>query len=195
MRGIIISDSEPVPNECLTVCKKIDLTSKKGGGELHELNVIRECIKPYTEIVFHIKLDKRYFCPEGIDICFKDLFYEMIRSFDEDYRNYYLSGFSEIDGNLKDLENDFLILGGGSGYFGKNIIYTRYGFNNGMKKVSEYMKSKKVWIDKLKTKVQSNPDDYHLHGISPHILKLTRYQGKLYHMGICDLILERTMTE
>ena len=40
-----------------------------------------------------------------------------------------------------------------------------------------------------------NPDDYHLHGISPHMLKLTMYQDKMYHMGICDVTLERDKIE
>lgn len=198
MRGIIISDSKPVTDDCLTVCKKIDRTSVKGGGAEQMLNVARECIKPYTEVTFRIKIDKRYFCPEGIDMSFENLFHEMIKAFDEDYRKFYLSKFSTVEGNAADFKKEFLVLGGGSGYFGKNIIYTRYGFEKGLKKVSQYMREKDLDRNgkpKDKNGKMKNPDDYHLHGISPHMLKLTMYQGKIYHMGICDVTLERDNIE
>ena len=198
MKGIIVSDSEPIPDECLTVCKKIDRTSRQGGGAEQLLNVARECIKPYTEVTFKIKVDKRYFCPTGIEMNFEALFHEMIRAFDEDYRKFYLSQFSKVEGNQQDFQNEFLVLGGGSGYFGKNIIYTRYGFSKGLKKVSQYMREKdfdKHGKPKDKTGKLKNPDDYHLHGISPHMLKLTMYQDKMYHMGICDVTLERDKIE
>ena len=113
---------------------------------------------------------------------------EIIRAFDEDYRNFYLTKFRNLDFNEKQLKNDFLVLGGGSGYFGKNVIYTRFGFEKGMKKVSDYMKTKTQFINGKK--VFTNSDDYGLR-ISPHILKITQYQGEMYHMGICDVDLER----
>ena len=110
----------------------------------------------------------------------------MIKKFDIDYREFYLSKFPEIESNKKDFESGFLVLGGGSGYFGKNIMYTRYGFDDrygldeGLKKVSAYMAENG----------QKNGNDYEL-GISPHMLKLTKYNYKLYHMGICSVKLER----
>jgi len=133
---------------------------------------------------------------------FENLFHEMIKAFDEDYRKFYLSKFlskfSEVEGNAADFKKEFLVLGGGSGYFGKNIIYTRYGFEKGLKKVSQYMREKDLDRNgkpKDKNGKMKNPDDYHLHGISPHMLKLTMYQGKIYHMGICDVTLERDNIE
>ena len=187
MRGISISDSAPISNECFTVCKKIDASS----NESHSLNLVRECIKPGTEVIFNIKIDKRYFRPVGINVDFITLFKEMTEAFDSDYRDFYLSKFPNINGNKKDFKEDFLVLGGGSGYFGKNIIYTRYGFEKGLKKVSEYMKGKKIWNPKKREMQQVNPDDYRNHGISPHTLKLTEYRREMYHMGICGVELER----
>ncbi len=185
MKGISISDSEPISNDSFTVCKKIDL---KKDGSFNTINLVRECIKPYTEVVFHLKVDKRYFKPVGIQSDFEPLFREIIRAFDEDYRNFYLTKFRNLDFNEKQLKNDFLVLGGGSGYFGKNVIYTRFGFEKGLKKVSDYMKTKTQFINGKK--VFTNSDDYGLR-ISPHILKITQYQGEMYHMGICDVDLER----
>ena len=185
MKGISISDSEPISNDSFTVCKKIDL---KKDGSFNTINLVRECIKPYTEVVFHLKVDKRYFKPVGIQSDFEPLFREIIRAFDEDYRNFYLTKFRNLDFNEKQLKNDFLVLGGGSGYFGKNVIYTPFGFEKGLKKVSDYMKTKTQFINGKK--VFTNSDDYGLR-ISPHILKITQYQGEMYHMGICDVDLER----
>ncbi len=198
MIGIIISDSEAIPNECMTVCKKIDRTSSRSGGEEKTLNVARECIKPYTKAIFHVKVDNRYFRPVGIKMSFPDLFSEMIKAFDEEYRKFYLSKFAEVEGNKIDFEHDFLVLGGGSGYFGKNIIYTRFGFNSGLRKVSEYMRAKdldKYGRPKDKDGKMKNPDDYNIHGISPHMLKLTMYNNELYHMGICDVELKKEEIE
>jgi len=205
MRGIIISDSKPVSNDNIIVCKKIDRPPLKSQRkekdfiEEKELKVVaRECLKPDTEVYFRVKIDKRYFRPEEINMSFEELFHEMIKAFDEDYRKFYLSKFSKVEGSAADLEKEFLVLGGGSGYFGKNIIYTRYGFEKGLKKVSKYMREKDLDKDgkpKDKSGKMKNPDDYHLHGISPHMLKLTMYQGKMYHMGICDVTLERDNIE
>ena len=187
MRGISISDSEPISNASFTVCKKIDMSPKNKRGKL---NTARECIKPYTEIIFHMKVDKRYFKPVGITTDMKELLSEMIKSFDDEYRKFYLTKFKNIDFNDTELKNDFLVLGGGSGYFGKNIIYTRYGFEKGLKKVSKYMHDKD-YDRNGKAKDIKNPDDCRNHRISPHMLKLTEYRGELYHMGICDVELER----
>lgn len=176
-RGISISDSAPISNKCFTVCKKIDASP----NESHSLNLVRECIKPGTEVIFNIKIDKGYFRPVGINVDFITLFKEMTEAFDSDYRDFYLSKFPNIDGNKKDFKEDFLVLGGGSGYFGKNIIYTRYGFDKGLEKVSAYMAEHGM----------KNGNDYKI-GISPHTLKLTKYKNKFYHMGICSVKLERT---
>ena len=191
MKGISISDSEPISNDYFTVCKKIDMSPKNKQGEI---NTARECIKPYEEVIFHMKVDKRYFKPVGITTDTKELFSEMIKSFDNEYRKFYLTKFRNVDFNDTELKNDFLVIGGGSGYFGKNVIYTRYGFQKGLKKVSKYMYEKDLDKDgnpKDKDGKMKNPDDFHNHGISPHMLKLTEYQGEMYHMGICDVDLER----
>lgn len=174
MRGIMISDSEPLSNECLTICKKLDMNKE---GEINSLNVVRECIRPDTEISFKIKIDKRYFKPENISGSFEDIFRSMTEEFDSEYNEYYLSKFPK-DMHYSELFNDnFVILGGGSGYFGKNIVYTHYGYNEALKIVSEYMQ---------KTFRNNNPDDIGEHGISPHVLKLTEYNGKKYHLGVCS---------
>ncbi len=201
MRGISISDSYPVSNDRFTVCKKIDVSPRQ---KINIINTARECIKPETEVTFNIKVDKRYFRPVGIDgdTDFERLFKEIVAAFDNEYRSVYTAKF-ELTGNAADLINDdFLILGGGSGYFSKNIIYTRYGYeydsehklkksDHALKKVSDYMKLKKFWNPETKSTYQPNPDDYGIHHISPHMIKLTKHCEKYYHFGICKAELER----
>ena len=180
MRGISISDSAPVSNECFTVCRKIDKPSKKEG---EGINFVRECIRPNTQVTFHIKIDKRYFKPVGLKWDFEKVFNKMVTDFDDEYKEFYLDTekFEQLGYNKDFLDEPYLVLGGGGGYFGKNIIYTRYGFDKGLEKVSAYMAEHGM----------KNGNDYKI-GISPHTLKLTKYKNKFYHMGICSVKLERT---
>ena len=57
-KGLRISDSSPVELDDLALCVKIDLDD--GDGE-NVLNVVRECIKPGTELTFDVSIDTDVF--------------------------------------------------------------------------------------------------------------------------------------
>lgn len=179
MKGLIISDSEPIENENFILCKKMDVNSEGSYNQQNNLNVARECIKPGTEVSFKIKVDKRYFKPARLKESFSELFGNMVRSFDEEYKEMYMSKFKTPDGNKSHFSKQFVILGGGSGYFSKNIIYTLDGYRRALPKVSDFMH---------KQFKNQNPDDEQI-GISPHMLKETKTGGQMFHMGLCEAVL------
>lgn len=55
MRGISISDSEPIPDSALTLVQKVDL---RQDNQEREPNLVRECIRSGCEILFSITLDR-----------------------------------------------------------------------------------------------------------------------------------------
>ena len=88
--------------------------------------------------------------------------------------------------NSKKRSADTVYLGGGAGFVSKTIIYHLFGAEAGVA-VAE-----KIFKDTLPQKVfdshgHRNDSRY---GVSPHILKCTRLNGKRFQMGMCRLIIE-----
>ena len=182
MKGLIISDSEFIDDSNFIVCKKFDVP--KNGIDINKINTARECLKRGAEVEFKIKIDKRYFKPKNISGSFEQLFNEMVAAFDSEYKDYYLDRFTIPNGNKDDFGKPFVILGGGSGFFGKNITYTLNGFQGGLRKTSDALSRNKIGGKNV------NPNDYAV-GISPHILKETKIGSTYYHMGLCSVSIER----
>ena len=169
MRGLRVSDSAPLPESSLTVCRKIDMNAKIGSCDRI---IARECLRPGTTVSFEISVDTNLFRPYNISVGFAELFGEMVNGFDEEYNAFYLTHFPEAD----ELYEPFLFLGGGSGYFSKNIVYTRSGFEKGLEIVSGKIMKK---------------NDKEEYGISPHTLKITEYRGRTCQMGLCGVRLKK----
>ena len=182
MKGLSISDSEFIDDSNFIVCRKFDIPGT--GSCENKMNSVRECLKRGVEVEFKIKIDKRYFKPENIKLSFEQLFNKMVAEFDKEYSEFYLSKFPIPDGNKNDFNDSFVILGGGSGFFGKNITYTMNGFRKGLKKTSDNMKKNKINGKFV------NPNDYSV-GISPHMLKDTKIGDVYFHLGLCSVSLER----
>ncbi|MDE7184809.1 MAG: type III-A CRISPR-associated RAMP protein Csm5 [Lachnospiraceae bacterium] len=167
LQGLMVSDSAPLSVDSLVLCQKIDVHVK---GTEKRLPLLRECIKPDTEICFTITIDSQL-CPYTE----KDIL-AAIKSFMDCYYNSFLCGFA---GAKKPDENN-VFLGGGCGFVSKTVIYSLYGKKEGMDIVPRIFE---------KTKVPS-VHKHHLdkgYGVSPHTMKCTRYRGKLYQMGLCRI--------
>ena len=182
MKGLIVSDSEFISDSNFIVCMKYDM---RRDGLANKINLARECLRQGVEITFHIKIDKRYFCPKGVNVDFITLFNEMVAAYDSEYCSFYLPYFPMPDGNKKSFESPFVILGGGSGFFGKNITYKLNGFEKGLEKTAELMYPNKI------NGVYVNPADKDV-GISPHVLKDTLLGTTYYHLGICHASVGRS---
>ena len=172
MCGLRIGDSEPLSVDDLVLCQKIDVTVE---GHEQALPIFRECIKPDTEIRFPITIDPR---------CFPYSPKQMMQAatiFAQNYDKCFLNAFplNGISGGGN------LYLGGGCGYVSKTVSYPLLGSDN-VKLVSDIISSTLNRDAKIKHKHREDKDK----GVSPHILKCTQYDGRLYEMGACTLSIQ-----
>lgn len=167
LQGLVVSDSEPLLPEDLTLCQKIDVHPD---GAEKELPILRECIKPNTEIRFSMTVDT--------SICklSSKLLMESVKLFMDSYNQNFVQAFKGMDV----LKTNDILCGGGCGFVSKTVIYPMYGKREGIEMA-------KCIFDK------TGVPDKHRHykdaeyGASPHTIKCTRYQGKLYQMGVCRI--------
>ena len=167
MSGIIVSDSEPLSREDIILCQKWEQNVE---GRYKTLNLLRECIKPGTVIKSTLTID------ETVSNIKKEDILEAVKLF---YRQYYQTFQSKFPNN--DRGNDRTVfLGGGSGFASKTIIYPLFGDQKGIRVTKDIFD---------RTKVPENHGHYKdpRLGASPHILKCTRYKGREYMMGQCEI--------
>ena len=172
MCGLRIGDSEPLSVDDLTLCQKIDVT--KDGHE-QSLPIFRECIKPQTDIRFPMTINPEYFPYSPKQIV------QAATIFAQNYDKCFLEKFplNGISGGGN------LYLGGGCGYVSKTVSYPLLG-ENGVKRVSEIIDSTLNRDAKIKHKHREDKNK----GVSPHMLKCTQYDGRLYEMGACTLSIQ-----
>ena len=172
MRGLRIGDSEPLSVDDLTLCQKIDVT--KDGHE-RALPILRECIKPKTDIRFPMTINPEYFKHSS------EYIMKAAAIFAQNYNKCFLEKFplNGIGGGGN------LYLGGGCGYVSKTVSYPLLG-ENGVKRVSEIINAT------IAPKVRAQHKHYKDAGlgVSPHMLKCTQYDGRLYVMGACTLSIQ-----
>ena len=167
MSGIIISDSEPLSCEDIILCQKWE---HYPDGKCKTINLLRECIKPGAVIN----------CMLTIDTSKSPLTVEKIMEAVKFFYERYYEGFqSKFRGTDRKSDNT-VFLGGGSGFVSKTVIYSLFDKNEAVKITQDIFHNIKV------PKEHKHARDLGL-GVSPHILKCTRYQGKEYMMGECEL--------
>ena len=176
MAGLLISDSRPIPQESLILGEKTDLQID---GDTHTINILRECIRPETEIVFDVAIDDELckFSAENIS--------DSLKYFYEDYNNVFRSIFiDEARGTVYEPEkgknSEYIYLGGGTGFPLKSVMYSLFEDSEEAAEI----------ISKMLDKSFSSADHKRFtikEGISPKVLKCTKYQNKLYEMGRCEI--------
>lgn len=173
MRGISISDSEPIDEKNMILASKID--SLPDGFE-NRINVVRQCVAPETKITFRLTLDQNILSDANILTELR----EAIRAFDAFYIQEYNSYFA-IKKEFEDLfRDDFIVLGGGSGFFAKNLIYPFYAPNHAkaVETVSQSMQQKHKHEKDIE------------YGISPHTFKITEFDRFAYPIGLCQVTIQ-----
>ena len=176
MRGISISDSEPIDEKNMILASKID--SFPDGFE-NKINVVRQCVAPETKITFRLTLDQNILSGANILTELR----EAIRAFDAFYIQEYNSYFA-IKKEFEDLfRDDFIVLGGGSGFFAKNLIYPLYAPNHAkaVKTVSQSMQRS------FKKHKHEKDIEY---GISPRTFKITEFDRFAYPIGLCQVTIQ-----
>ena len=167
MAGLIIGDSKPVECNKLILCQKVD---RKVDGSEKTLNILRECIKPQVTLEFSIIIDKKIFPFDVEDIK------KAIQIFDDEYYNCFVSKFAKMDRR----ERNVVYLGGGSGFVSKTVMYPLYGEKEAIDKTIAV-------FDKINVPANHKHNMDRRDGVSPHIIKCTRWNDRIYQMGQCTI--------
>lgn len=174
MSGVIISDSKPLKVDDLVLCKKCDMNIK---GNIKNLPLLRECIKPGVTIEFDMEIKNE----TGIT---KDIIMEAVNNFDDIYYKYVISKYP----NTRKPISNTVWLGGGVGFHSKTIINALFSNYDDAFQVTDNIMKKTLGNNYRKHK--HNYDDREM--VSPHILKVTKYNGITYQMGCSQIeILEK----
>ncbi len=167
MSGMIISDSEPLKLEDLTLCSKIECFPN---GKTKSINILRESIKPETSVKFRLKIDRNIF--------------KYSVKYIEEAISYFATQYYDnfVDKFMADIDtpgNGIVWLGGGVGFTSKTTVYPLFN--------REAVSIIKNIFDKTGVQsVHNHSRDIKL-GVSPHILKVTRYNGRMYQFGMCRI--------
>ena len=167
LSGMIVSDSRPLKLKDLVLCQKVEY--HRDGAE-KRLNLLRECIRPGTTVEFTITIEK--------DICSvgKEEILRGIEAFNQVYYDCFLRAFRTADRPLPGQ----VYLGGGTGFASKTVIYPLLGRIDGLDTVIDIFRNTGVPATHKHEKDRQ-------YGVSPHILKCTRFDGQLMEMGKCRL--------
>ncbi|MDY5496681.1 MAG: type III-A CRISPR-associated RAMP protein Csm5 [Anaerobutyricum sp.] len=168
LKGLIVGDSVPIAKENLCVCQKIDLLVN---GQTKPMPLLRECIQPGVTIQFPITMDTSVCKITGREIL------ERIRQFYKNYQTEFMSKFKKAPKTLGNSTTFFL--GGGAGYVSKTCSYAIMHGTDAVGTVGKIINAT------LPPKVQKQHGhfDDRKKGVSPHTLKITRYDGREKQMG------------
>lgn len=194
MAGIRISDSHPLSSENLVLCQKIDIKTDKEQNRKNRINLLRECIKPGTQVEFDLTIEPGL--AKGIT---KDYILQAIKGFYDHCSVVFLSAYKDVCGRQKCCEPYLIYLGGGSGYVSKTISYPLLFDKNAEGPENEIQKAvfgvSKIIHSTLKAPLQTihrHSNDVNL-GTSPHTIKVTQYEDNIYEMGLCSVNIEASM--
>lgn len=170
MSGFIVGDSEPLTMDDIVLCQKVE---RHVDGTEKNLNLLRECIRPETDVYFTLTIDESI-----CNITMEDL-QKAVEIFTENYYRNFLSAFQGMDMP----EKSCVYLGGGCGFVSKTIIYPMFEKKMGLTLT-------KTIFEKTGVPRNHKHDKDAQYGASPHIVKCTRYQGKTVQMGLCSLSMQ-----
>jgi CRISPR-associated protein Csm5 len=179
MRGIQISDSQPISCERLTICGKYDI---RPDGSEEVISTYRECLMPNTRVSFSLTLDHTILKEVGIDIEFiKHALKSFYKKQHESFKRY----FSHLPDAIKNEDLDWsekipVILGGGSGYVSKTLIYPLVKDRERAVKLSGTILSKQF-------SGHAHERDLTRFKVSPHMFKATKFNNQYYEMGKCTI--------
>lgn len=164
LSGLHIGDSRPISPENLTLSQKIDYTLEQ---KERPMPILREALKPGTEIDFEISID-RTLCPYTID--------DIVDALEEFQQSIYKNFYSRFGRGSNG--KGIVWLGGGCGFLSKTILYP--AFREEAVKVTDA-----VFRSTLGKNYAVHKHNRNLSlRVAPHVCKCTRYDGKLYDMGM-----------
>ena len=191
-KGLTVSDAKLI-NETAAIVQKWDLSLTKSQSEKKPkyLPIYREAIVPATKAVFTIGIDgsERGMGEIGVKTAgnllhalsvFRDLQYKTYKeAIDKVYKG---SVDHSVFRYLDELNEANLVLGGGTGYISKTLIYPIAGSREKGKSIARKILSEQFDRPGRKHDHKHRYDDI----ISPHTLKLTK-SNDMHMMGLCNI--------
>ena len=189
-KGLTVSDAKLI-NETAAIVQKWDLSLTKSQSEEKPKDLYREAIVPATKAVFTIGIDgsERGMGEIGVKTAgnllhalsvFRDLQYKTYKeAIDKVYKG---SVDHSVFRYLDELNEANLVLGGGTGYISKTLIYPIAGSREKGKSIARKILSEQFDRPGRKYDPKHRYDDI----ISPHTLKLTK-SNDMHMMGLCNI--------
>lgn len=164
-RGIVISDSKPLKTDSLIVCEKKDIMHD---GKINTVNIVRECLRPGTEIEFDVSVNKEQFKYSANDIkrCAENFF--------DGYLGNYITKFKADTDAYTD--NNIIVLGGGAGFLSKTVVYSLFDYSDALDYTKRFLNMTFKNHKHLTSKE-----------VSPKVRKCTDFNAKLYDFGVCGI--------
>ena len=179
MRAIRIYDSSSIEGNCLSLCKKVDVSCNQGIKEEHEINMLRESLTLKKEIEMEMTIDeqllKRVSCLDAFADDYVQMIHHAIQQYGETVSQYFVNHFKDA---VKP-EKDTIYLGGGTGLASKTILPSLLGDEGARDAISRIL--------------YTNFSSTHKHDIldtqvSPHILKCTKQEDNVaVQFGMCKI--------
>ena len=189
-KGLTVSDAKLI-DETAAIVQKWDLSLTKSQSEKKPIPIYREAIVPATKAVFTIGIDgsERGMGEIGVKTAgnllhalsvFRDLQYKTYKeAIDKVYKG---SVDHSVFRYLDELNEANLVLGGGTGYISKTLIYPIAGSREKGKSIARKILSEQFDRPGRKYDPKHCYDDI----ISPHTLKLTK-SNDMHMMGLCNI--------
>lgn len=169
LANLIVGDSAPIALDNIILCQKIDINLRK---EEKKLPILREAVRPGTQIKFSMTVEQNecdsFYSAENI--------MEAVNCMEELSNRYFYEKFGRGS-----KEEDIIRLGGGCGFASKTVLF------------SLCEEQAVEVIDNVFKNTLGKKYEEHRHGrdrrfgVAPHVCKCTRYNGKLYDMGMGNL--------
>lgn len=169
--GLRISDSNPLKTTDLILCQKID---KNIDGKNRIQPIFRECLKPGIKIYFDMTIDESICHYKKEDLL--NAIQYFFNNANKQYQKY---------GVLSPNKKNVITVGGGAGYISKTILYNMYPDEMAIQIVSKILQAS--------TPVRHGHKKDTEKGVSPHTLKITKYGGRTYQFGQCEIKITQTM--
>lgn len=179
-RVILVSDTEAVPVENITIVQKSDW-GKKTVEKGKNLPLWREAIKRNTRLKFELTMDVSMLRSCKNDITEIEDIFEKLNYYYEDVLTEFESNFKVqgLDGIYSTKEKPLIYLGGGTGFHTKSILYSLApDLKSASRLVAEHLDGK----FKGKHKHVITDGD-----VSPRTIKLAKTQQGLCRMGLCSI--------
>lgn len=156
----------------VAVCQKWE---QHVNGTEKTLNLMRECIRPGTVICCQLTID------ETISPLTGEKLMEAVKVFYQRYEKAFQQHFPYQ--SVAPISDATVFLGGGSGFVSKTIIYDLFQQKEAVRVTKDIFRKTNV------PREHKHDKDIGL-GVSPHVMKCTKLNGKKYMMGQCELKLQ-----